>query len=756
MRQGRLGPTGRKRPVAGRGVVGTGSRATVDRTPGPTRPSAVPGATTRAVPVRRPPGDRSGRPSRVLRPHLRPGRGRPHSDGPPPRRPEGLLSGRTGCRRHQGRAREGRAEPGGRRVRDHGAGAHRGGGPDPGPAGRGEGRHPDDRPRPHDQQGVPLRASTRSRSPTSSSAPASSTSWWPAARSRCRRPRTCSRLAAGLQVRRRPAARPHAVRRPVGRVHRPGDGRADRSRQRGGPALLREEQDAFSARSHQLAAQGWKNGLYDDEVVPVPIPQRKGEPLMFKDDEGIRPDTTVETLARLRPAFRPDGTITAGSASQISDGAAAVVVMSRAKAEELGLTWLAEIGAHGVVAGPDSTLQHQPARAIRRALRQGGHRGRRPGPRRDQRGVRRGRGWPPRGAGHRPRDDERQRRRDRPRSPHRDVGRPARAAPRPRAARRGGGIGAAGLCGGGGQGDALLLRVPARADRAARRRTAAARRSSPVTPDVPALLEQAREGRRARSHASSRSSRTRRRRCARSPPRSPRTWAARGSSGSPGRRASASRRRRPRSCEPSGSAGSGSGCSPSTPRHPSPAEPCSVTASGCRTTHSTPASSSDRWPPAATSAGSPGPRRRPSGCSTGPASTSCSSRRSASGRARSRSPALADVTVVLLAPGMGDGVQAAKAGILEVGDVFVVNKADRDGAQSTMRDLRHMISSGCPPGRGTPPTPRRGGRRCSPRSPRRGRGGRSRGRSRRARSSGRRAAASCARRRLRRASARSR
>jgi acetyl-CoA acetyltransferase family protein len=94
----------------------------------------------------------------------------------------------------------------------------------------------------------------------------------------------------------------------------------------------REEQDAFAARSHQLAAQGWKNGLYDDEVVPVAIPQRKGDPILFKEDEGIRPDTTVESLARLKPAFRKDGTITAGSASQISDGAAAVVVMSRGRA----------------------------------------------------------------------------------------------------------------------------------------------------------------------------------------------------------------------------------------------------------------------------------------------------------------------------------------------------------------------------------------------------------------------------------------
>jgi acetyl-CoA C-acetyltransferase len=130
----------------------------------------------------------------------------------------------------------------------------------------------------------------------------------------------------------------------------------------------REEQDAYAARSHQLAAEGWKNGVYDDEVIAVSIPQRKGEPVEFRFDEGIRGDTSVETLARLRPAFRPDGTITAGSASPISDGAAAVVVMSKAKAEELGLTWLAEIGAHGVVAGPDSTLQHQPANAIRAAV----------------------------------------------------------------------------------------------------------------------------------------------------------------------------------------------------------------------------------------------------------------------------------------------------------------------------------------------------------------------------------------------------
>ncbi|MBB5624399.1 acetyl-CoA C-acetyltransferase [Sphaerisporangium krabiense] len=132
--------------------------------------------------------------------------------------------------------------------------------------------------------------------------------------------------------------------------------------------LGREEQDAFSARSHQLAAAAIKDGRFDDEIVPVTLPQRKGDPVVFATDEGVRADTTAEGLSRLRPAFAKDGTITAGSSSQISDGACAVVVMSRAKAEELGLTWLAEIGAHGNVAGPDNSLQSQPANAIRHAL----------------------------------------------------------------------------------------------------------------------------------------------------------------------------------------------------------------------------------------------------------------------------------------------------------------------------------------------------------------------------------------------------
>jgi acetyl-CoA C-acetyltransferase len=132
--------------------------------------------------------------------------------------------------------------------------------------------------------------------------------------------------------------------------------------------FTRQEQDEFAATSHQKAAAAWKDGVFADEVVPVKIPQRKGDPIEFTEDEGIRANTTAESLSGLRPAFRKDGTITAGSASQISDGGCAVVVMNKAKAQELGLSWLCEIGAHGVVAGPDSTLQSQPANAIKKAV----------------------------------------------------------------------------------------------------------------------------------------------------------------------------------------------------------------------------------------------------------------------------------------------------------------------------------------------------------------------------------------------------
>ncbi|WP_374929927.1 acetyl-CoA C-acetyltransferase [Kytococcus sedentarius] len=135
-----------------------------------------------------------------------------------------------------------------------------------------------------------------------------------------------------------------------------------------GGELSREEQDAFAAQSHQRAAEATEKGVFGEEIAPVSVPQRKGDPIEVTADEGIRPDTTTESLAKLRPAFSKEGTITAGSASQISDGAAAVVVMSKAAAEAAGLEWIAEVGAHGVVSGPDSSLQLQPANAIRAAL----------------------------------------------------------------------------------------------------------------------------------------------------------------------------------------------------------------------------------------------------------------------------------------------------------------------------------------------------------------------------------------------------
>jgi len=224
----------------------------------------------------------------------------------------------------------------------------------------------------------------------------------------------------------------------------------------------REQQDAFSAASHQKAAVAQKNGVFDDEIVPVEIPTRKGDPIVVSADEGVRGDTTTESLGKLRPAFDKNGTITAGSASQISDGAAAVVVMSKTKAEELGLSWIAEIGAAGVVAGPDSSLQSQPAHAIALACEKEGIT---PsdldlveineafaavgiastaelGISEDIVNVNGGAialGHPIGASG-------------------------ARIALHLalELGRRGGGVGAAALCGGGGQGDALILRVPAK------------------------------------------------------------------------------------------------------------------------------------------------------------------------------------------------------------------------------------------------------------------------------------------------------
>jgi acetyl-CoA C-acetyltransferase len=227
--------------------------------------------------------------------------------------------------------------------------------------------------------------------------------------------------------------------------------------------LTREEQDAFAAESHQKAARAGKNGVFDEAMTPVLIPQRKGDPIEFREDEGVRPDTTVETLARLKPAFAPDGTITAGTASQISDGACAVVVMSAEKAAELGIAPIAEIGAHGVVAGPDATLQSQPSRAVQRACEREGI-----DPKEldlvefneafaavalvstKELGIDPEKVNPNGGAialGH----------------PIGMSGARIVLDVALELRRRGGGVGAAALCGGGGQGDALILHVPAKA-----------------------------------------------------------------------------------------------------------------------------------------------------------------------------------------------------------------------------------------------------------------------------------------------------
>jgi acetyl-CoA C-acetyltransferase len=227
--------------------------------------------------------------------------------------------------------------------------------------------------------------------------------------------------------------------------------------------ISRAEQDEFAARSHQLAATAIKNGVLAQEITPVSLPQRRGEPLLVDTDEGVRADTTAEALAGLKPAFAAGGTITAGSASQISDGACAVIVMSAEAAAAAGAPVLAEIGAHGVVAGPDNSLQSQPANAIKRALAKAGlttadldlveineafaavaiQSVRELGIDQDKVNVNGG---------------------------AIAIGHPLGASGARIALhliyelrRRGGGLGAAALCGGGGQGDALLLRVPASA-----------------------------------------------------------------------------------------------------------------------------------------------------------------------------------------------------------------------------------------------------------------------------------------------------
>lgn len=129
----------------------------------------------------------------------------------------------------------------------------------------------------------------------------------------------------------------------------------------------RQQQDEYALLSHERAVRARKDGTFDREIAAVKIPQRRGEPQIFSEDETVRLDLSLESLATLRPAFGKEGTITAGTSSPISDGAVAVILMSRRAAEERGLSWIAEIGAYASVAGPDSTLQHQPARAIEQA-----------------------------------------------------------------------------------------------------------------------------------------------------------------------------------------------------------------------------------------------------------------------------------------------------------------------------------------------------------------------------------------------------
>jgi acetyl-CoA C-acetyltransferase len=138
-------------------------------------------------------------------------------------------------------------------------------------------------------------------------------------------------------------------------------------------AISRAAQDELSAKSHERAAAAIKDGRFEPEIVPVEVPQRKGDPLLVDTDEGVRPGTTVESLGALKPAFDKDGTITAGNASQISDGGSAVVVMSKAEAERRGAQPLGEFVSYGQVAGPDDvSLLHQPSRAIQAALERAG------------------------------------------------------------------------------------------------------------------------------------------------------------------------------------------------------------------------------------------------------------------------------------------------------------------------------------------------------------------------------------------------
>ncbi|MFN2586723.1 MAG: acetyl-CoA C-acetyltransferase [Actinomycetota bacterium] len=231
--------------------------------------------------------------------------------------------------------------------------------------------------------------------------------------------------------------------------------------------VSREAQDEWALRSHQRAAAAIAEGRFDEEIVPFPVPQRKGDPIQFKVDEGVRASTTAETLAKLRPAFRTDGTITAGNASQISDGGAAVVVMSAERAQALRVAPVAEIVAHGMSADRPPYLHTVPALAVQAALKKAGlsagdldlveineafaavaiHSTRMlfNGDRSAEDKVNVNGGAV--ALGH----------------PIGCTGARLTVTLLHELRRRGGGLGAVGLCGGGGQGDALILRVAARA-----------------------------------------------------------------------------------------------------------------------------------------------------------------------------------------------------------------------------------------------------------------------------------------------------
>jgi acetyl-CoA C-acetyltransferase len=229
--------------------------------------------------------------------------------------------------------------------------------------------------------------------------------------------------------------------------------------------ISRAEQDEFAARSQQRAARATKDGILAEEIIPVNVRQKR-DTVAFATDEGIRPDTTAESLSKLPPAFGADGSITAGSASQISDGAAAVVVASRAAAERLGAQILAEVGAFGTVAGPDNSLHSQPANAIKKALEREGRLGKDRRTVADLDLIEINEAFAAVGI---------QSMRELDATPDKvNINGGAIALGHPLGAsgtrialtlayalrRRGGGFGAAGLCGGGGQGSALLLRVP--------------------------------------------------------------------------------------------------------------------------------------------------------------------------------------------------------------------------------------------------------------------------------------------------------